>query len=79
MEDEGVGVVDGATVARSVRALARQARSLLADPADERGARELFEAIERLEAQIQPEDSRSLGRWLANLRRHVERRMPAHV
>jgi hypothetical protein len=80
MLDEGLYRPDGASIARSVRNLARQARKVLAHPADESRARELFDAIERLERQIGPAgNSKDLGRWLANLRRRVESRLPAAV
>ncbi len=79
MLDEGLYSPDGASIARSVRNVARQARQVLAHPAEESRARELFDAIERLERQIGPGNSKDLGRWLANLRRRVESRLPAAV
>ena len=79
MLEEGLSTADGATIARAVRSLARRARRTLARPADEPEARALFEAIEEVERQIEPGTSEDIGRWLANLRRRVEGRLPTLV
>jgi hypothetical protein len=79
MFDERSLTSDGASLARSVRTLARQARQALAHPGDEAEARRLLEAIEGLERRVEPGTSKDLGRWLASLRRSVEDRLPTAV
>jgi hypothetical protein len=79
MFDERSLTTDGATLARTVRNLARQARLVLDFPSDEAETRELFDAIEELERRIEPGTSKDLGRWLASLRRRVEGRLPTTV
>ncbi len=80
MSDEGLGNPDGVTLASSVRELARSARRVLERPTeDEQETRALFDAIESLERRLEPGTSEDLGRWLASLRRRIERRMPTAV
>ena len=72
MLDEDKVVGDGMSLARSVRALAAQARRTLNDPADGPDARELLEKIDGLERLIDARSSEGLSRWVASLRRKVE-------
>lgn len=63
---------DGVTLARSVRAIAAQARRTLKRPSDRGEARDLLAAISNLERDSLTRSSGDLSRWLASLRRRIE-------
>jgi hypothetical protein len=69
---------DGVTIARSVRDLARMARRALRSSEDIDPAL-VFEAIDRLQRQLEPGSSRELTRWLASLRKQLESRLALEV
>ena len=69
---------DGVTLAQSVRVLTRMARRVFRSSDGFEPSR-VFEAIDRLERQIEPGSGRELTRWLASLRRELESRLTLEV
>ena len=64
---------DGVSLARSVRAVASQARRTLNRPSDQNETRELLRAIGNLEREAEECSSQDVSRWVGNLRRQIER------
>jgi hypothetical protein len=72
VHNDELPVVDGAVLARSVRALAARAQRTLNQPVAEKEVRGLLRAIRTLERQLEAHSSGELTRWATSLRHQVE-------
>ncbi len=72
MLNETAATIDGVALARTVRAVAGQARRTLNRPANPTDTRELLRAVDSLERDLLDRPSGDLARWARNLRRRVE-------
>lgn len=66
-------VMDGVSLARSIRAVALQARRTLRASGCDAEKSELLRAIDRLRGAVRPDASTGIARWLDSLRHRVER------